>query len=399
MAKKICNISTIVFVLAIGLILSLVFSLFFNNVNAEEASQKELPNQKNTKVNIDKKDIPSAVKKLAEDQYLSRVAALDKLSGEKNPSYTLGEAFKIYKFNQKSDGNYYFPVLNKEGKVVYVVTISPKIANDKNTSSNSDYTINVSPFLSKILNQYENQKFTILTNTKGYFVVTEDNKIKHVLKTPYSGEKNSKNTMESPKNIDLKNFKQTASVTKPIIQFENPKYGVRAQYVNQLKNFKIRETQGNNGWCAGYTMSALLNATYNTDRYNAEAVMRYLHPNLQGDDFQFTGLTPQEMMKYGKSQGRDTQYLNRMPSYNEVDKLTTNNKDIAILGSRVESTDGIHAGHAMAVVGNAELEGGQEVIMIWNPWDRGFMTQDAESNIIPVSNGDHYQWNSSIYGY
>ncbi|HHB0225227.1 hypothetical protein [Staphylococcus aureus] len=49
MAKKICNISTIVFVLAIGLILSLVFSLFFNNVNAEEASQKELPNQKKYK--------------------------------------------------------------------------------------------------------------------------------------------------------------------------------------------------------------------------------------------------------------------------------------------------------------------------------------------------------------
>ncbi|MCT2551976.1 MULTISPECIES: hypothetical protein [Staphylococcus] len=77
MAKKICNISTIVFVLAIGLILSLVFSLFFNNVNAEEASQKELPNQKNTKVNIDKKDIPSAVKKLNVHLNLSVMACLD----------------------------------------------------------------------------------------------------------------------------------------------------------------------------------------------------------------------------------------------------------------------------------------------------------------------------------
>ncbi|WP_154217866.1 C47 family peptidase, partial [Staphylococcus epidermidis] len=27
------------------------------------------------------------------------------------------------------------------------------------------------------------------------------------------------------------------------------------------------------------------------------------------------------------------------------------------------------------------------------------MTQDAHSNIIPVSNGDHYEWYASIYGY
>jgi hypothetical protein len=32
---------------------------------------------------------------------------------------------------------------------------------------------------------------------------------------------------------------------------------------------QIRETQGQNGWCAGYTMAFLLNATYNTGHYNA----------------------------------------------------------------------------------------------------------------------------------
>lgn len=67
-----------------------------------------------------------------------------------------------------------------------------------------------------------------------------------------------------------------------------------------------------------------------------------------------------------------------MTTYNEVDNLTKNNKGIAVLGSRVESRNGMHAGHAMAVVGNAKLDNGQEVIIIWNPWDNGFMTQDAK---------------------
>ena len=63
------------------------------------------------------------------------------------------------------------------------------------------------------------------------------------------------------------------------------------------------------------------------------------------------------MLRFGRSQGRNTQYLNRMTSYNEVDQLTTNNQGIA---KRVESSDGIHAGHAMAVAGNAKVNNGQK---------------------------------------
>ncbi|HDH4350682.1 TPA: cysteine protease staphopain A, partial [Staphylococcus aureus] len=298
---------------------------------------------------------------------------------------------------KKSDGNYYFPVLNTEGNIDYIVTISPKIT--KYSSSSSKYTINVSPFLSKVLNQYKDQQITILTNSKGYYVVTQNHKAKLVLKTPRLEDKKLKKTESIPTGNNVTQLKQKASVTMPTSQFKSNNYTYNEQYINKLENFKIRETQGNNGWCAGYTMSALLNATYNTNKYHAEAVMRFLHPNLQGQRFQFTGLTPREMIYFGQTQGRSPQLLNRMTTYNEVDNLTKNNKGIAVLGSRVESRNGMHAGHAMAVVGNAKLDNGQEVIIIWNPWDNGFMTQDAKNNVIPVSNGDHYRWYSSIYGY
>ncbi|MFG6183655.1 cysteine protease staphopain A, partial [Staphylococcus aureus] len=250
-----------------------------------------------------------------------------------------------------------------------------------------------------VLNQYKDQQITILTNSKGYYVVTQNHKAKLVLKTPRLEDKKVKETENIPTGNNVTQLKQKASVTMPTSQFKSNNYTYNEQYVNKLENFRIRETQGNNGWCAGYSMSALLNATYNTNKYHAEAVMRFLHPNLQGQQFQFTGLTPREMIYFGQTQGRSPQLLNRMTTYNEVDNLTKNNKGIAVLGSRVESRNGMHAGHAMAVVGNAKLDNGQEVIIIWNPWDNGFMTQDAKNNVIPVSNGDHYQWYSSIYGY
>ena len=351
--------------------LSLIFSLSITPIaNAESNSNIKAKDKRHVQVNVEDKSVPTDVRNLAQKDYLSYVTSLDKIYNKEKASYTLGEPFKIYKFNKKSDGNYYFPVLNTEGNIDYIVTISPKVTKD--SSSSSKYTINVSSFLSKALNQYKDQQITILTNSKGYYVVTQNHKAKLVLKTPRLEDKKVKKTESIPTGNNVTQLKQKASVTMPTSQFKSNNYTYNEQYVNKLENFKIRETQGNNGWCAGYTMSALLNVTYNTNKYHAEAVM---------------------------TQGRSPQLLNRMTTYNEVDNLTKNNKGIAILGSRVESRNGMHAGHAMAVVGNAKLDNGQEVIIIWNPWDNGFMTQDAKNNVIPVSNGDHYQWYSSIYGY
>ncbi|HDL0564137.1 cysteine protease staphopain [Staphylococcus aureus] len=380
------------------LALSLLLPLSSSPIaNAEDSASIGAKDKSHVQVNVEDKGIPSDARDLAKKDYLSYVTSLDKIYNKEKASYTLGEPFKIYKFNKKSDGNYYFPVLDTEGNVNYIVTISPKATTASN--SPSKYSINVSPFLSEALNKYKNKQITILTNSKGYYVLTQNNKATQVLKTPRVDDEKLKESKKIPATDNLTHLKQKVSVTKPTTQFKNNASTYNEQYVNKLKNFKIRETQGNNGWCAGYTMSALLNATYNTDKYYAEAVMRYLHPNLQGQDFQFTGLTPNEMIHFGESQGRAPQLANRMTSYKEVDDLTKNNKGIAVLGKRVESRNGLHAGHAMAVVGNAKLDNGQEVIIIWNPWDNGFMTQDAKNNIIPVSNGDHYQWYSSIYGY
>ena len=58
----------------------------------------------------------------------------------------------------------------------------------------------------------------------------------------------------------------------------------QVQYENTLKNFKIREQQFDNTWCAGFSMAALLNATKNTDTYNAHDIMRTLYPNVSEEE-------------------------------------------------------------------------------------------------------------------
>ncbi|MFW2625695.1 cysteine protease staphopain A, partial [Staphylococcus aureus] len=109
--------------------------------NAESNSNIKAKDKKHVQVNVEDKSVPTDVRNLAQKDYLSYVTSLDKIYNKEKASYTLGEPFKIYKFNKKSDGNYYFPVLNTEGNIDYIVTISPKIT--KYSSSSSKYTINV----------------------------------------------------------------------------------------------------------------------------------------------------------------------------------------------------------------------------------------------------------------
>ncbi len=139
--------------------------------------------------------------------------------------------------------------MNTEGNIDYIVTISPKVT--KYSSSSSKYTINVSPFLSKVLNQYKDQQITIF-NSKGYYVVTQNHKAKLVLKNTTSRNKKLKKTESIPTGNNVTQLKQKASVTMPTSQFKSNNYTYNEQYVNKLE-FRI-ETQGNNGWCAGYTM-------------------------------------------------------------------------------------------------------------------------------------------------
>ena len=57
---------------------------------------------KTTKVTVSNKDVPDAVRKLAEEQYLSRVALLDKASNHKATSYTLINLLKFINLIRKA---------------------------------------------------------------------------------------------------------------------------------------------------------------------------------------------------------------------------------------------------------------------------------------------------------
>ncbi|MDN8721306.1 staphopain proregion domain-containing protein, partial [Staphylococcus aureus] len=103
-------------------------------------------------------------------------------------------------------------------------------------SSSSKYTINVSPFLSKVLNQYKDKQITILTNSKGYYVVTQNHKSKLVLKTPRLEDKKLKKTESIPTGNYLSQLKHIASVTMPTSHFKSNNYTYNEQFVNKLEN-------------------------------------------------------------------------------------------------------------------------------------------------------------------
>ncbi|OMH91657.1 C47 family peptidase [Staphylococcus argenteus] len=384
-------------IISIALISLLILSLgaFANNNNAKADSQSK---QLEIKVKSDK--VPQKVDDLAHQQFSGYAKALDKQNNTQSSKYELGEAFKIYKFNGEEDNSYYYPVI-KDGKIVYILTLSPKNKDDLNKSKDDrNYSVKISKFIAKELNEIKdkNTNITVLTDEKGFYF-EEDGKVRLVKATPLVNnikEKESSKTVSPQLKQDLK-----ATVTPSKIEesetIQNEEDQV--QYENTLKNFKIREQQFDNTWCAGFSMAALLNATKNTDTYNAHDIMRTLYPNVSEEELVNCSTFPNQMIEFGKSQGRDIHYQEGVPSYNQVDQLTKDNVGIMILAQSIsQNPNDPHLGHALAVVGNAKIND-QEKIIYWNPWDTEVSIQDADSSLLHLSFNRDYNWYGSMIGY
>ena len=127
--------------------LSLIISLSITPIaNAESNSNIKAKDKKHVQVNVEDKSVPTDVRNLAQKTIFLMLLHLIKSIIKRKPRIHLVNLLKFTN-STKSDGNYYFPVLNTEGNIDYIVTISPKVTKD--SSSSSKYTINVSSFYLK----------------------------------------------------------------------------------------------------------------------------------------------------------------------------------------------------------------------------------------------------------
>lgn len=375
----------------------LLSTIAFTDLNKSYAAQKS--NQ--LEINVKNDKVPQKVQNLAQQQYKGYAQALDKQKNSQPGDYQLGEAFKIYKFNGEEDNSYYYPVL-KDGKIIYTLTVSPKSEDDlKQSKENANYSVKISNFIAKDLDAIKDKQrnITILTDEKGFYF-EENGQVKLIKATPLPTNIKDKENNQHMSSHLKQQLKATSEPTKiNENQAAEADQDNQVQYENTLKNFKIREQQFDNSWCAGFSMAALLNATKNTDKYNAHDIMRTLYPNVSEEELPQFSTNPQQMIKYGNSQGRDIQHQSGMPSYNQVDQLTKDNKGAMILAHSVENNpNDPHLGHAMAVVGNAKINN-EEKLIFWNPWDTDLSIQDADSNLLHLSFNRDYTWDDTMIGY
>lgn len=116
-----------------------------------------------------------------------------------------------------------------------------------------NYSVKISNFIAKDLDQIKdkNSNITVLTDEKGFYF-EEDGKVRLVKATPLPGnvkEKESAKTVSAKLKQELKN-----TVTPTKVEENEAIQEDQVQYENTLKNFKIREQQFDNSWCAGFSM-------------------------------------------------------------------------------------------------------------------------------------------------
>ena len=110
--------------------LSLIFSLSITPIaNGESNSNIKAKDKKHVQVNVEDKSVPTDVRNLAQKTIFLMLLRLIKSIIKRKPRIRLVNLLKFTN-STKSDGNYYFPVLNTEGNIDYIVTISPKVTKD-----------------------------------------------------------------------------------------------------------------------------------------------------------------------------------------------------------------------------------------------------------------------------
>lgn len=181
-------------------------------------------------------------------------------------------------------------------------------------------------------------------------------------------------------------------------------------------DFKVRETQGQQPWCAEYVAAAAINTVYKAKDTvvvgdgavtTAKTLMQKYFPGTSDEDLEkMGGGTVQDSLDTIKKEYNVTaDVVDRKLSFEEVKKEIDNDKIIELDADEVDVTPGFvdDTGHAMAIVGYVVPSDGNTAdhapyYEVWNPWWQKYFYISANSDTIKLA-GTTFEWNRTWYNW
>lgn len=181
-------------------------------------------------------------------------------------------------------------------------------------------------------------------------------------------------------------------------------------------DFKIRETQGQEPWCAEYVAAAAINTVYKAKDTSvvgdgaittAKTLMQKYFPGTPDDELEkMGGGSIQNCLNTIKKEYNVTaDIVNRKLSFDEVKKEIDNDKIVELDADESDATPGFvdESGHAMAIVGYVVPSDGNTseyapYYEVWNPWWQKYFYISINSDTIKLA-GTTFEWNRTWYNW
>lgn len=198
----------------------------------------------------------------------------------------------------------------------------------------------------------------------------------------------------------------TSSVTTPPTS-SNIKPTTTVNYA-QAKDFHIRETQGQEPWCASYVRASAINTIGKAPLNDTETqgaittakkLMQLTYPGMADEELlQKPGGTIEDALKSVEKNYNTTATIEeRTLSFAEVKKEIDAGGIISVDGYNIDSTDkpgtGDNLGHEVAIVGYITPTSGTQTpyYVVWNPWWNTTFYLSANAKTFNLG-GVKYKW-------
>lgn len=198
----------------------------------------------------------------------------------------------------------------------------------------------------------------------------------------------------------------TSSVTTPPTN-STIKPTTAANYA-QAKDFHIRETQGQEPWCASYVRASAINTTGKAPLDDTETqgaittakkLMQLTYPGMADKELlQKPGGTISDALKSVEKNYNTTATIEeRTLSFAEVKKEIDAGGIISVDGYNIDSTDkpgtGDNLGHEVAIVGYVTPTSGTQTpyYVVWNPWWNTTFYLSTNAKTFNLG-GEKYKW-------
>lgn len=194
--------------------------------------------------------------------------------------------------------------------------------------------------------------------------------------------------------------------------------GFSPEYIT-TPDFKIRETQGTEPWCAEYVAAAAINTVYKAKDTSqlgdgaittAQTLMQNYFPGTSDDQLAtMGGGTVQHSLEVIKNKYSVTaDFEKRQLTFEEVKAQIDNDKIIEIDADSVDNNTGTvnvdgDEGHALAIVGYVTPSDGNTAehdpyYEVWNPWWQKTFYLSSKSDTILLG-GETYKWDRTWYNW